>query len=391
MTDLETALRLLELEEKWIQPFAVQDPFSDLALEGYISLRPDHRYGALAITRVDGKPAPQRVLATPKIHYPFDRGGKFRFPAVAGVTIYEKLDGTNVLAYRYLDADGGLHTTYKLRLFSVLRNSKWGPFLDMWKEILARYPAIATLAEINGCAVSFELYGSRNAHLVIYDQPLDCAVLFGLQADGTPLRPMDLDVRGVPTARLYGELDATRDPVAEYNRVREAMERDLEKLEDEKLRGAEGTVWYVTTARSELVLFKCKPESVEAVHWAGGINKEAVRATCWNLLETEDVLSFETLAPLLHEEYTQEEIDRFRGNIDDCIAEVGGELSFRQRVLEEYAKVGLSLSEDKGTVMRALSSSFKKNEMKKVYSLIVRYGGMAVRRYGPLPEPGARD
>jgi hypothetical protein len=171
MTDLETALRLLAIEEKWVQPFAVQDPFGDLALEGYLSLRPDHRYGALAITRVDGRPAPQRVLATPKIRYPFDRGGTFRFPPVAGITIYEKLDGTNVLAYRYLDADGGLHTTYKLRLFSVLRNSKWGPFLDMWNEMLARYPAIATLAEVNGCAVSFELYGSRNAHLVLYDSP----------------------------------------------------------------------------------------------------------------------------------------------------------------------------------------------------------------------------
>ena len=85
-------------------------------------------------------------------------------------------------------------------------------------------------------------------------------------------------------------------------------------------------------------------------------------------------LSFETLPPLLLEEYRQEEIDRFRGHIDDCIAEVKGELSFRQRALEEYARVGLTLAEDKGTVMRALSSSFKRNEMKKVYSLIIRYG-----------------
>jgi len=59
-------------------------------------------------------------------------------------------------------------------------------------------------------------------------------------------------------------------------------------------------------------------------------------------------LSFETLPPLLLEEYTQEEIDRFRGHIDDCIAEVKGELSFRQRALEEYARVGLTLAEDKG-------------------------------------------
>ena len=90
MTDLETALRLLELEEKWVQPFVVQDPFGGFALEGFLSQRPDHRYGALAITRVDGKPAPQRVLATPKIHYPFDRGGKFRFPPVAGSAIFTR-------------------------------------------------------------------------------------------------------------------------------------------------------------------------------------------------------------------------------------------------------------------------------------------------------------
>jgi hypothetical protein len=361
MTDLETALQLL----------AVEDPFNGLSLEGYLSLRPDHRYGALAILRVGGRSAPQRILATPKMHYPFDRAGTFRFPPVAGISIYEKLDGTNVLAYRYRDAEGELHTTYKLRLFAVLRNSKWGSFLDMWREILARYPAISSLPEVNGCAVSFEMYGARNAHLVLYETPLDCAVLFGLREDGTPLRPHDLDAAGVPTARLYGELDRTHDAVAEYNRIREAMERGIEKLEDDKLRGEEGTVWYVTTARSELV--SAQAESVEAVHWAGGINMKP---------------SGDVLEPPR---------DRGRAGLRDArppprgvrrrkstgsepyrrlhLRSQRGRLPFRQRVLESTRRSASRSEEDKGAVMRGASTRFKKSEMKKVYSLIARSGG----------------
>ena len=50
-------------------------------------------------------------------------------------------------------------------------------------------------------------------------------------------------------------------------------------------------------------MWKCKPESVEDIHWATGINKAAVIATCWNALETSDVLNYDVLLPLLLEEY----------------------------------------------------------------------------------------
>lgn len=377
MTDLDTARELLGLEEKWLQPFDVRDPFHDVDLRGFLSQKPDHRYGALAITHVGGEPAPQRILATPKLHYPFDRDGRFHFPPIRKIEIYEKLDGTNVLAYRYRDARGLERTGFKLRLFPALRNSRWGPFLDFWREILERYPAIPDLPVRNGCSISLELYGSRNAHLVIYDAPLECALLFGVGREGECRPPSELETGGVPIPRHYGTLEAGRDPVAEYGRIRAEMERGIEKLEDEKLRGCEGTVWYVTPAQGPRVLFKCKPESVEAVHWAGGINKPAVEATCWNLLETQDTLTFDLLLPLLLEEYTPEEIDRFRPFIDEVLRDVNGQLAFRNRVLAEYAVLGLSIDSDKAGVMRALSSRFARNEMKKVYSMIARFGKRA--------------
>jgi hypothetical protein len=164
MTDLEHAAALLQVDAKYLQAFDANDPFNeDVRLEGFLCQKPNHTYGALALLRVDGKSVPQRIFATPKLHYPFGRDGSFHFPAIQTAHLYEKLDGTNVLAYSYRDADGCLRLTYKLRLSPVLRNSKWGPFLDYWRELLGRHPDLHGLVEANGCHVSFEMYGARNA------------------------------------------------------------------------------------------------------------------------------------------------------------------------------------------------------------------------------------
>ena len=373
MLDTDKSFELLDLEEKWLQPFEVTDPFSGVLLEGHLSLKPDHRYGALALLRVGGCEVPQRILATPKLRYPFDRTGRFRFPPVRQVDIYEKIDGTNVLAYAFRDADGQAHVTYKLRLYPILRNGKWGRFLDMWKEMLDRYPGIAELPLVNGCSLSFELFGARNPHLMAYDTPLDCALLFGVDAQGRYRPPDELEPRGVPLPAHFGRLTAGEDPVAEYGRIREELQSRIEPQSDQMLKGAEGTVWYVTTTDGERALFKCKPESVEAIHWKGGISKGAVTATCWNLLETQD-LEYGALERLLLEEYSQEEIDAFREYIDACMAEVKEQLEFRNRVLAAYDAVGVRLTEDKGRVMRALSMQFQRADMKKVFTVIARFG-----------------
>ena len=374
MTDVDKAKELLELAENWLEPFDVTDPFSKLRLEGYLSLKPDYRYGALALLKVGGIEAPQRILATPKLHYPFDRAGTFHFPSVRQVDIYEKIDGTNIFGYQFKDSQNNLHLTYKLRLHPVLRNGKWGNFLDLWKEMLERYPRISELPVRNNCSLSFELFGSRNAHLMMYDTPLDCVLLFGLEPNGRYISIDEIDSLGVPVPTHFGRLKAGDDPVAAYRQIREKLQASIQSQDDEKLRGYEGAVWYITTANMERVLFKCKPESVEAIHWKGGINKTAVMATCWNLLETEDVLEYGKLERLLLEEYSQAEIDAFREHIATCIADVSDELNFRNLVLQAYNKIGIKLAEDKATVMRKLSTEFPRSLMKKAFTLISRYG-----------------
>ena len=181
-----------------------------------------------------------------------------------------------------------------------------------------------------------------------------------------------LDKLGVPLVPLWGLLEAGEDPVARFGELRIEMEARRRKADDDKLIGSEGVVWCVTDLGGKVTLWKCKPESVEAIHWAGGINKEAVIATCWNLLETEDTLSYETLEPLLLEEYAAEELARFRTHIDDCIAAVGAEFRFREEVLERYDALGISIWRDKGAVMRQLAPHYRREKMKKVYSVIVQ-------------------
>jgi len=380
MEDITAAAELLKIDPKFLQAFDITDPFNaELRLEGCLCLRPDHRYGALVLLRVAGEPALQTIYATPKLHYPFGKDGRFHFPPISKLSIYEKLDGTNVLAFRYRDAQGQVRVSYKLRLSAVLRNSKWGPFLDYWKELLALHPEIPRLLEMNDCQLSFEMYGARNAHLIAYEKDLSVALLFGVRADAVVVPPFLLNAMSVPVAPLLADLEAGADPVARYQALRGEMESRNRPAQDEKLSGTEGAVWYVTEPNGRVTLWKCKPESVEQIHWATGINKPAVIATCWNALETSDELNYEVLLPLLLEEYQPDDIERFRPHIDAAIIDVKREFAFRERVWAAYADLhskGLSLRADKGAVMRALSTQFKREEMGRVFTALARREGM---------------
>jgi len=251
----------------------------------------------------------------------------------------------------------------------------FGGFLDMWRELLARHPEAAALPDRDGCSISFELYGGRNPHLIAYDEPLALAVLFGVDpATARLVAPFALDLGGVPVAPLVAELRAEEDPVVRFHKLRADLEARNVRISDEQLSGTEGAVWYVTEPSGLVSLWKCKPESIEEIHWATGINKQAVLATCWNALETVDELSFETVRSLLLEEYPPEDIDAFRPHLEECIAAVRAELDFRGRVVAAYEAIqaeGPSFPADKAAVMRLVAPRFTKNEMRRVDAALV--------------------
>jgi uncharacterized protein (DUF2267 family) len=374
---LISASLLLGVDVKYLQPFCATDPFNEgNVVEGALCQKPDHLYGALGIIKVNGESCPQAIYATPKLHYPFGKDGAFHFPPAKEIHIYEKLDGTNILGYSYSNAQGDRFRSYKLRLAPFLRNGKWGPFLDMWKELMMKYPEVGALGQSERLNVSFEMFGSRNEHLIKYNNDLDLAVLFAVhQSTSSLVPPHDLNTMGSPLPKLIGKIPPSANPVETFSRLRAEMEALNTPDQNGKIKGTEGAVWYIRSPSGALSLWKCKPESVEQIHWATGINKEAVMATCWNLLESSDQLSYETLLPLLLEEYQEDDIAKFRPHIDICVDNVNQEQEFRTRVASAYGTLvekGMDINKDKSAVMKLLSRHFPREQMTKVYTALNR-------------------
>ena len=101
--DITRASELLNVKEKSLHIFEVVDTFNDgNILSGFICNERTHLYGSLVITSVNDDVREQVVYGTPKMHYPFDRDGKFNWPPVNEIQAWEKFDGTNILAYHHL-------------------------------------------------------------------------------------------------------------------------------------------------------------------------------------------------------------------------------------------------------------------------------------------------
>ncbi|MCP5047991.1 MAG: hypothetical protein GY940_12515 [bacterium] len=364
---IERVIHDLGVKEKELQAFEDQDPINPgNLLAGFLCRKSDHRYGALAITHINGKEAYQVRYATPKQHYPFGKDGQFHFPKVREIEVYEKLDGTNVCAYRYSLGDR-VFQTYKLRLCPVLRNSKFGDFLDLWREMLERYPQLSRVCEVNNCHVSFELYGNRNTHLITYDVPSEIALLFGIDDRARIITPHRLDNLGLPAAQRLATIGSKQQLVDEYNRFRRDIEAKNVPNPDETIRGSEGVVWYLTDLEDVTHQFKCKPDSVEQIHWgAGAIEINTIKATAHNVLETEDFITYDATVLLLKEEFSDEQVELSDDRIKKVVAELQEWYEFQKKVFEIYGKIGIDFHQDKGTVMREMSKHFAKNQMKKV-------------------------
>ena len=351
------------------EPFEDTDPFNgNRRLRGFICRASTNLYGSLLITHVDNEENLQLVYGTPKMSYPFDRAGRYTFPKARKIEVFEKIDGTNILGYTYT-ANGYQYLTFKTRLRPNVANSRFGPFRDMWLEILKRYPAIREINKVNRCNISYELYGGRNKHLVVYSVKLDVAVLFGITPQGNILSPRQLDMCGLPAAPYFG--DITRDYVWEYQSDQRECEESLEQVEG-GYTGSEGRVWYLLAMDGKVIQLKCKPETVEQIHWAagGGLGRNVIAATCYNALENVDMLTYDFVKQLLVEEFTEVQVESVKDLVIKVIDEVMAEVTFRAQIIEEYRSLGMDINLDKAAVMRHFGTRYPRKEMRRIYSII---------------------
>ena len=153
-------------ENPHLKEFEIEDDFNDNLLKGFLCRQQGNIYGTILITHINGDETEQLIYGVPKINYPFDRNGIFRYPKFDSCTWFSKLDGTNILSFCY-SHNGQEFITYKTRLTPIVKDMKFGNFKKMWEEILERYPQIPLLVSPER-SLSFELYGALNKHLILY-------------------------------------------------------------------------------------------------------------------------------------------------------------------------------------------------------------------------------
>ncbi|MEE9302307.1 MAG: hypothetical protein V3U84_00845 [Thiotrichaceae bacterium] len=371
-----------ELFGKDYEEFCEVDPFNPQnQVEGFISRKATEFYGALLITKINNHKVPEQlIMGTPKMHYPFvsraDGTRNYIFPSAKTIEAYVKLDGTNILSYFYFDDKSTFATrylTYKTRLRPFVRPGRFGDFLAMWKEVGIPYQEeIKQLMHDLNCNLSFELYGSRNPHLIIYPNALDISLLFGVTNTGNII-PLSRIPTEIPSVNLLKTIAS--DYVWNYELLQEELQAGLKQEEDNCYSGTEGTVWYLNTPDNRCIQFKCKPDTIEAIHFSmgAGIGRNVIITTCWNAFENIDVLTVDFIKQLLLEEFTPEKIEDKSELIEECIYFVAREAEFRRNVIDDYRKLGMNVLLQKPEVMRAMSEKYAKKDMRKVYSIITGF------------------
>jgi hypothetical protein len=87
------------------------------------------------------------------------------------LSVATELIGLDAKWLQPFDVEDPFNDNLPLRGF-LCQKPDYRPFFDMWQELLRTHPTIPQLVEANGCHISFEMYGARNAHLVLYEREL---------------------------------------------------------------------------------------------------------------------------------------------------------------------------------------------------------------------------
>ena len=373
--NITKAAEYLEVFEDSLKEFEVLDTFNNIKLKGVICRRSDYRYGSMVLFEVDQEVVtPQIIYGTPKLQYPSDKKGVFHWPKIKQVELWDKLDGTNILAYHYFNKEGFRFLTYKTRLGPVISDTVYGPFLSMWKELLNDNEWIEDVINDNSVFnLSFELYGTRNPITIQYNVPLTTKLLFGVNRfNCSVMPPNELNTNCLPNNSIPKKYNFTVGDVTElYQFVRSEMSKS-------NCNGLvqEGIVFYADIGGPSWKMFKCKPEEIEKIHWAasGVIQKRAV----WNTI----INAFEDIEPdldyvieLLKEEYSDKMIFKSKPRIKNIFRDVMKHMQDTKRINEVYIiakEKGFNLSKDKTETFRFLSRYFKREEMKKVGTILLK-------------------
>lgn len=366
------------------RPFIEIDPFNPQnKVAGHIQFTGGDEYGALAISHVNDRPAPQFIRVTPKASYPFHKDGSWVLHGAKEVSAFEKIDGTNVCQYGYQDAVGLPYTSFKLRTRPFMSPN----FQNLLERALENYPALRAHQLNPGEAVAYELFGYENRMLIRYNTAIDLVLLFGRNAGGDLMTPYE-------NAPLFDGIDCpaagkrpmilTEDLEGQYRERQQEISSRLVSIGDEYFDGEEGEMLYVRFAHGAREkpgdftrLIKLKPPEIQVIHWAlDHVPKAEAAAVARNIFEVSDTPQLDDMVQLLSEEWSSEQIARSLETVKSVLQESIERRSFQEEVLTVYAQFHgpEDFRQNGPAVMRSMSQRFARAQMSKIYAILVERG-----------------
>lgn len=365
-----------------------QDPYNtDNFVSGWIQMIGGDEYGTLLIEEVNERPAPQRIMGTPKTAYPYHRDRSWLLHSAEWIRSAPKLDGTNICQYSYHDADGNRFTTFKLRTRPFVPAN----FRIMLDKTLRQYPGVARLQAEPGEAMIYELYGRQNPLLIIYPHDIDLIALCRRNPDSRDMEPADpenpaftrLDCPLASSSGPSSWPSSWADIRSEYAARQSRYSQGLSKTEingERAFYGQEGEMLYVRFpdgARSKQGAFtrliKLKPPEIEEIHQAlDHVPKEEAEATARNLWELTDDPQAEDLVTLLSEDWYPEQIKRSMPTIERVLEEAIERRHREQRILDIFHQSSnpREFREDPAVTMRKLQNKLPKSDMQKAFTIL---------------------
>jgi hypothetical protein len=380
---LDQIVSITEVSARQWQVFEVVSP-GGIPFSGYVCRQESEKLGMLAITQMGGEPRLEIVYAMPKIHYPYhqDRDGSVRVVVPVAQNVVDarfmlKLDGTAVIFYPLTDKEGNvLEVIPRTRLQPVLTPSRWGDWNALLADVLPDRTPVEEAVRAQKVTLVFELWGYRNPHLVKYAAPLKLTLHTAVRHK-KPVsyrRLLDLANRyGLELIPTVETAEPNPDGLARaYRRLQAEMEaRNQAAGEDVFLE--EGTILMLSTVDTA-VYYKCKPPSIEEIHWTAdnNVSKENIQQALYKMLENGydfDVGSVVDVHTMLETDFEPERIEIAAELIERVYQEFVVELQQKAWLRQLVIDSGIDPGET-GTLLRHLSQHYPKNQMSWVYNAV---------------------
>jgi len=276
--DINDVATLFGVSPKNVDTFDRMDPFTNNKVKGFICRKRNKNGGSLVITNVNGKDTTQIIWATPKLAYPYKENSTdyIEFKNVHSFTLIEKWNGMNVLFYKYYDDKNNPCVTAKSKGTPFINDGENGNFLTLVKEAMNKTTNWKVyfdnwMYDPSSHAISFELCGTKEPHLVAYEFALQLKPLFTIHKNGK-IRPI-----------LHGSVYVVDNDTDIVGMCKYDQEYDFKKNEGyRKSKGlthkyeynhfiTEGKVLYLLDKDGFVIndtMYKIKPKDIEEVHWA---------------------------------------------------------------------------------------------------------------------------